>query len=265
MKSKIIILTALAALTSVTSSCVTRGRTVYDNSKLTTYDVNLSNDFDAISVANNIEVDYTVSDKVKLTISTPSDNKGNIVAEVQGSTLVLECETKKRTFNSPKIKVTISAPAIQTIIARNNAEISVSGTYNANALSITATNNAEIEFGGKVTTSKCEFIVTNNAEISFINLKSDNVTTTVTNNAEFTVKDLDANSVVATATNNAEIDLTGTADVATLTATNNAELNAGKLKVSHATCTAHNLAQIFTNADKITSETRNQGSVKNKR
>lgn len=247
MTFKPLITAIVLLLGTIFTSCRTGRTDSYDASKLTTYDVNINNNFNSICVANNISVDYIVDDKISLTLNTTAENRENVKIKVEDGVLILKTEQKASQIlknSSAPVKIRLLAPAVGSLTALNNAEIYVSGTYETNAINITATNNADIIFKTKATINEITLTATNNAEIEFKNVK--------------------AVSLTATATNNADITLNGVSDNALLTATNIADISASSFLVKSAVCTATNLADISVNAESISSTTRNKGSITNK-
>ncbi|MDE6300803.1 MAG: DUF2807 domain-containing protein [Muribaculaceae bacterium] len=266
MKLKYSAIAASLALISFSSSCRTNWPEKYDNSKLSTYDIPVNKSFNAISVANNIDIEYSVGRNVSVRLSTPAENRENVVIKVEDHTLVLRIEKKdnKRFNTTSPVKVTLTAPAVSTLSALNNSDITILNAYDVDNLSVTATNNAEISFKGNTTVTLASLTATNNAEISLVNAEAETMTATATNNADITFRHLRATDLSATATNNAEITITGRGDRANLSATNNAEISAGNFLVKSAECSAVNLADITVNAASLTKNQRNKGSIKNK-
>lgn len=268
MNFKYSILTIVAAFVCLSTSCRTKGPDYYDTSKLTTYDVAIKDSFDAISVANNIDVEYTVGSSVSLSMSTPSDNHDNVVIKVERNTLVMKVENRDKGFklnmSAKPVKVKLKAPAVSTITAVNNSEVDINGVYDKNVLSITATNNAEVTFNNKTIVQEATFTATNNAEITLGQVEGGTISATATNNAEIEFSNLNATNLTGTATNNADLSVRGQGGTAILNATNNAEISAGSFVVKDAVCTATNLAEITVNATSLSSTTKNKGTIKNK-
>ncbi len=223
--------------------------------------------FDGIVVEGNIEVIYTPSAKVSISVKASDKAMSRLKLEVKKGTLHLKAPYS-RTFNdlnsNDDIKITLSAPDLKSLSAVNNAEIKVTKTLTVSSAKITASNNGDIEFKGGINANDVTISATNNSEISMPWLHAEKATISTANNADFSCNKVEVTDIKATATNNSEIDITGHGKTVNFTATNNAEIDAKHFVAGSGKATATNLAVVKANVDDLQTSATTLAKIHNK-
>jgi len=202
--------------------------------------VNLSGNIEVLSVANNINVDYTPGPATSYVVTASENAKSKLKVDYSNGTLSFSAEK----LRNESIKITLTAPAISTFHGMNNAAITVNGPIDRPQLNVDIYNNGSVNFTGSVHTEYLNLTAYNNATISLTMLETPRTT--------------------ASAYNNATITLAGTSTSVELQALNNADINASSLKADTGTATAANNAVVRSNINRITSSAMNHGRVHNK-
>lgn len=196
--------------------------------------------FDELIVANNIEVTYSPGDKVSYSIDASAKAKSHLEMTVSGNALTIKAED----LRNEKIKIRLTAPAINTFKGMNNAVISIEGSLDLPRLDISAYNNAGIEFAQNVKAPKVDISAYNNGNVELEDLSTDRLT--------------------ATAYNNGEIDLAGAATSVIYSAYNNGDIDASRLKADRGSADASNNATIRASVTQLDQTTSNLAKIYNR-
>jgi len=217
--------------------------------------------FDGISVANNIELIYTPSSNVSISVKASDKAMSKLVMEVKNGILHFKAPN---TLKDEDITINLTAPDLKSLTVSNNAEIKVTKELTCNVSKITAANNGEIELEGGLNANEVIISATNNGEISIPSIYAVKAKISTTNNADMTCKNIEVTDIEATAMNNSEINIAGNGVTVVFTAINNAEINAENFKATSGKAIASNLATIKANVNGLTTSTTNMAKIYNR-
>lgn len=250
---------ALAASMMMSLSCIASPNA---NEKVT-----VDTKFTAISVANNIDVYYTTGKNVSVKIEAPKNVISNVKADVKSNTLVIYTQGDVKLTDKDKIKVSVTAPAVNSFTAVDNAEITCQSAISVDGFTLSLKNNAEFKAPALIA-DKIAVNAADNSEVKINQgIMAGNIAISLSGNAEFKTTDINANEVALNANdnseikltncgfermtamtgNNAEIKLTGKCSVVSYTATDNSHIIADELLANGGIANASGKAMISTN------------------
>lgn len=229
---------------------------------------NISGDYTAIEVYNNIEVNYAIGTpgpaQVEFRNGASADN---LSLKVNNGTLVLKHK------GNGSVKVTLSGKPLSGIAASNNAEIdieqmlsvtgdlSIAVSNNAEVslagvscqnLHVASANNAEVKIGRVLAVNQVEVASANNAEVDFGHTDCVSFNVASANVAEVEVSWLNCTSSSFAAANNASITAKGKSPASDFAASNNASIEVDELSVNHATALATDYSRIHCHVGLLT-------------
>lgn len=259
---KLLLSILMVALMSL-SSCTMAARQA--SSKQT---INISGEYTAIEVHNNIEVKYVVGTPAPAQVEfLKGADPANFIMVVNDNALVLTYK------GNGSVKVTLTGKPLSGIVAENNAEVeidqmlsvtgdlgiaasnnadvSVAGVSCAN-LHVAAANNADISINRVLTSDQVEVACANSSDVKFGHTDCVKLQVASANNGEVKISWLNCTSSSLAAANNAEIEIKGKCPAAEFAASNNATIEVDELAVNHATASATELATIHCHVGQLT-------------
>ncbi|MGN0222403.1 MAG: hypothetical protein ACI4AM_00105 [Muribaculaceae bacterium] len=252
----------MVALMSLTS-CTMAARQA--SSKQT---MNISGDYTALEVYNNIEVKYVVGTPAPAQVefrngADPADfsmtvkngslilthkGKGEVKVTLTGSPISAIAVDNNAEVN---IEQMLSVTGDLGIAASNNAEVTIAGASCAN-LHVAAANNAEVKINRVLTSDQVEVACANSSEVKFGHTDCVKLQVAAANNGEAKISWLNSTSASLAAANNAEIEIKGKCPAAEFAASNNATIEVEELAVNHATASATELSTIHCHVGQLT-------------
>lgn len=201
--------------------------------------------FSGIDVSSGIEVVYVPSSEVSAVIQAPKDKISRVKVVQRGEMLNISIDGMRKAKSKGKVKVTVSAPLVNTFMASSGAEIKCRSTIDAGNRSVSATASS-------------------GAEIDLIGVNCRGFNASVSSGAEIDVNRLNCSNVAASASSGAEIDLGGSAQSVELSASSGASVDAGSLVAESGSASATSGSNVKCNiTGKTKFTTSGGGSVKN--
>ncbi|CAM4031848.1 GIN domain-containing protein [Flavobacterium antarcticum] len=217
--------------------------------------------FSKLKVSSSIDVIYTISDNISVTVETDDAEKLKLVkTEVTDGTLILSIDTKDYKEKKNKGKKKNKNRSYLSFI--NGVEfqvlkITVSGP---NLESVKTSSSADVKFQNTNTISNLEIAVSSSGSVSG-NFECTNVIITASSSADLKGT-ITANSVQIESSSSSEVSLSGKAVKISVKASSSSTCNLKNLTVENAFVQASSSADAIVNATKlIEAKASSSGSI----
>lgn len=199
----------------------------------------------AISTSSGINVTYTQSDTLSLTVEAPSDIIDFVTTEIDGSQLSVGT-TRALNNCASLVKVRVSAPMVTDFNASSGGALNVPSGLNASGRSV-ATNTSS------------------GASISISAINAASLSATTSSGSDTDIDGINAASVSAGASSGSSISLSGNAETVSYQTSSGASLAANGLKAISGSATASSGGSITSNVSgSFSSKESSGGSISNK-
>lgn len=163
----------------------------------------------ALSVANNIEVLYTVAPTVEVKAQATPEVMAGLKVELKNGILSFRYQGKEE---KNTIKIYLKAPAVSGIEVMGNAEVKTNQAISGEKVKLQISGNGEIKLGG-ISAARIDVDASGNGELSVSDVICEDFNAGLSGNAEASIRTVTGNKLVVNASGNAEFD----ADVVTMT------------------------------------------------
>lgn len=242
--------------------------------------------FTALSVSGQAEVNFRQGAEGQYDVSLyGSDNLVDLVEiDSDGKTLSVHYKEPLVVMGEGRLKVMVTAPALDRVEVKQSGEVKVMGLLSAQNLAVFADGKGEVDFAS-VNAAAVKADVHGDAEVDFDMLACHSLDVLAQDTASFdsdrtacdavnvkadgrgeaSVSGISGRTVTAFSDGNAEIDLKGSALSATLTARGKSEIDAGSLTVETAEALATGSARLKTRVSgTLNAEAQNRAIVEYK-
>ena len=244
-----------------------------------TMTVNVASSFNSIEVSSNIEVEYTLGNKVDVRVTGDESVIGNISVDVRSKRLVIRY---KGNDMNKSAKVFVTGPSLLCIDISGNVEFTVNGNMSAGPFTAKVHNNAELELVG-INTADVDLEVGDNAEVSLgavmctalkVNA-SDNgkvhassvignsIDVTSSDNSEIKLRQVAVSTLHASSSDNSNIDLEGCSAQVLFVSSDLSKIEAESLKANGGSARAGGMSHIVCRVAGLKLETSDFGNIRN--
>lgn len=220
----------------------------------------VSKSFVSLKTQGNVEVVYTVGDKVEVVATTEADYMQYVSVSVVNDGLVIGYSPEGN--KPPKATVAVTGPGIPFFVSEGNSSIVVNGNVDAMSFAAQSSGNSHIEFkgnaGGMAAMLKAEGNSSIEVDGSF---KVGSGGAVAKGNSTIVVNAIDGMAFGAQAQGNSTITASGSAGQGVFVAQGNSTINAADLKVEQGKIQAEGNSTLRCNVAKVMEETHSNNAT----